>query len=53
METYEKLIDWAQEQGVQLHGVAPQPIPGRGVGIIATKPLKVSISPSHLTHTFD
>ncbi|KAK3298349.1 uncharacterized protein B0H64DRAFT_384813 [Chaetomium fimeti] len=40
MEAFEELIRWAEDRGVELHGVTPHTLPGRGVGIVATKPLK-------------
>jgi hypothetical protein len=40
MEAYDELLRWAQDRGVELNGVAPKAIPGRGIGLVATKPLK-------------
>ncbi|KXX80905.1 Ribosomal lysine N-methyltransferase set11 [Madurella mycetomatis] len=40
MEVYDELLRWAGEKGIELHGVEPRAIPGRGVGVVATKPLK-------------
>ncbi|KAJ4416203.1 hypothetical protein N0V85_002389, partial [Neurospora sp. IMI 360204] len=40
MEAYEELLIWAKEKGIVLNGVEPRRIPGRGMGIVATKPLK-------------
>jgi hypothetical protein len=34
---------WAEEQGVKIDGVAPAHIPGKGIGMVATKKLKVQI----------
>ncbi|KAK4151913.1 ribosomal lysine N-methyltransferase set11 [Chaetomidium leptoderma] len=42
MEVYDELLRWAQDRGVELHGVAPRSIPGRGIGMVATKPLKAN-----------
>ena len=36
------LVSWAVAQGVELAGIQPRAIPGRGVGIVATRKLKVS-----------
>ncbi|KAH6855101.1 hypothetical protein B0I37DRAFT_47139 [Chaetomium sp. MPI-CAGE-AT-0009] len=40
MEVFEELIHWAEDRGVELNGVAPHTLPGRGVGIVATEQLK-------------
>ncbi|KAH8882680.1 SET domain-containing protein [Thozetella sp. PMI_491] len=40
MEAHEDLLRWATGEGVQLHGIEPQRIPGRGIGLIATRGLK-------------
>lgn len=42
MEAYEELLIWAKDKGIVLNGVEPRRIPGRGMGIVATKPLKVT-----------
>lgn len=42
MEAYEEFLRWAGDRGVELDGVEPRAIPGRGMGIAATRPLKVS-----------
>ena len=42
MEAYEELLVWAKDKGIILNGVEPRRIPGRGMGIVATKPLKVT-----------
>jgi hypothetical protein len=41
MEAYDELLRWAQDRGVVLHGIEPRLIPEKGVGMVATKPLKV------------
>ena len=41
MEAIEKLLDWATARGVVLDGIGPKPLPGRGIGIVATRELKV------------
>lgn len=42
MEDHEEFLVWARERGVQLHGVEPRVIPGRGIGVVAIKPLMVN-----------
>ncbi|GAB1312263.1 Ribosomal N-lysine methyltransferase-like protein [Madurella fahalii] len=42
MEAYDELLRWAGEKGIELHGVEPRAIPGKGVGVVATKPLKAN-----------
>lgn len=38
---HERFISWAQDQlGVTIDGVTPAKLPGRGLGVLATKPLK-------------
>jgi hypothetical protein len=32
-------IDWVESQGVKIYGVAPANIPGKGIGMVATKRL--------------
>ncbi|KAL2149876.1 hypothetical protein VTH82DRAFT_7552 [Thermothelomyces myriococcoides] len=40
MNVYDELVAWAQDKGVELHGVIPRELPGRGVGIVVTKHVK-------------
>ncbi|KAK3500743.1 hypothetical protein B0T13DRAFT_527126 [Neurospora crassa] len=40
MEAYEELLTWAKDKDINLNGVEPRRIPGRGMGIVATKPLE-------------
>ncbi|KAK4042175.1 hypothetical protein C8A01DRAFT_44824 [Parachaetomium inaequale] len=42
MDVYDEVVRWAQDQGVELDGVAPRSLPGRGVGIVATRPLEAN-----------
>ncbi|KAK4102155.1 SET domain-containing protein [Parathielavia hyrcaniae] len=42
MEIYDELLRWAEDRGIELHGVAPRPILGRGMGMVATKPIKAN-----------
>ncbi|KAK8104002.1 Ribosomal lysine N-methyltransferase s.t1.c11 [Apiospora kogelbergensis] len=37
MEPHEQLLQWAEAKGVKLDGIAPQRLPGRGMGIVATR----------------
>lgn len=41
MSDAQKFTTWAEEQGVELNGVAVQEYEGRGFGLIATKDIKV------------
>jgi hypothetical protein len=41
-EEYDRFIEWAQNQGISIHGVAPAKFSGRGLGIVAAQDLKVS-----------
>ena len=41
MATYRNLIHWAEEAGVELGGVEPVTLPGRGTGMVATRDLEV------------
>ncbi|KAI1801578.1 SET domain-containing protein [Daldinia bambusicola] len=40
MESYEELISWAVERGVKLNAIEPKRIPGRGIGLVATRVIK-------------
>jgi len=35
------LIQWAKECGVTINGIKPARLPHKGIGILATRPLKV------------
>lgn len=39
MDIYDDLLTWAQAQGIELHGIEPRAMEGRGIGIVATKQL--------------
>jgi len=41
MEAIEELLRWAAAQGVEMNGIGPKYMPGRGIGIVATRKLKV------------
>ncbi|KAI1460070.1 SET domain-containing protein [Annulohypoxylon moriforme] len=40
MESHEDLLEWATGQGVKMTGIAPKRIPGRGIGLLATRAIK-------------
>ncbi|KID89344.1 SET domain protein [Metarhizium guizhouense ARSEF 977] len=40
MEEIERLLNWAETKGVTINGIGPKPLPGRGIGIVATRALK-------------
>ncbi|ODA78625.1 hypothetical protein RJ55_06007 [Drechmeria coniospora] len=40
MEAVERLLEWATAEGVILDGIKPQHLPGRGIGIVATRRLR-------------
>ncbi|KAI1772748.1 SET domain-containing protein [Hypoxylon cercidicola] len=40
MDAHEELLTWAIEKGVKFDGIGPKRIPGRGIGLIATRALK-------------
>lgn len=46
----DNLLAWARKKGIDLNGCAPKQLHGRGVGIVATRPVKVSQpNTSHLS----
>lgn len=49
MENTRRLLRWAKDtQGVQLNGIEPKSLPGRGIGIVASRKIKVHPSCSPL-----
>ena len=44
MEDYDEFLRWAQDQGVELNGIAPRAIPDRGIGLMVTRAVKVGLS---------
>ncbi|KAK1730101.1 SET domain-containing protein [Colletotrichum acutatum] len=40
MDAIENLLSWAQTQGITVSNVGPRTLPGRGIGIVVTSPLK-------------
>jgi hypothetical protein len=43
-EDHEVFTEWAMARGVEAFGVAPARFPGRGLGMIATRKIKVGTS---------
>jgi len=43
MDKYLELLEWAKDQGIELQGIEPQALPGRGIGIVATKVIQVCL----------
>ena len=41
-EEHTQFMDWAQSNGVDINGIAPARFKGRGMGIVASKDIKVS-----------
>jgi hypothetical protein len=44
MDAHNEVVKWAIEKGVELYGVEPRKIPGRGIGMIATERLEVHLT---------
>jgi hypothetical protein len=44
MEAVDKLLEWAETEGVKLNGIKPSLIPGRGIGIVAQRDIKVRLT---------
>ncbi|KAI0468984.1 SET domain-containing protein [Xylaria cf. heliscus] len=40
MDPLQELLDWATSHGVKLNGIAPERIPGRGIGVLATRDIQ-------------
>ncbi|KAJ0351153.1 hypothetical protein COL154_004459 [Colletotrichum chrysophilum] len=40
MDAIENLLAWAKTQGIAINNVGPRALPGRGIGIVATSPIK-------------
>jgi hypothetical protein len=44
MENTRRLLRWAKDtQDVQLNGIEPRPLPGRGIGVVANRKIKVQL----------
>lgn len=48
---HEAFTEWALDQGVIVNGVTPARFPGRGLGMIATRQIKVGDSTITQCHT--
>jgi hypothetical protein len=42
-EEHTKFVAWAEDNGVDINGIAPAKFVDRGMGIVAAKDIKVSI----------
>lgn len=42
MDSIEQLLIWATSQSIRLDGITPKALPGRGIGMIATRDLKAN-----------
>ncbi|KAI3321541.1 SET domain-containing protein [Xylariaceae sp. AK1471] len=40
MDSVQELLDWATSHGVKLNGILPKRIPGRGIGVLATRDIQ-------------
>lgn len=41
MDAIERLLQWAAAQGVIVNGIKPKLLPGRGIGLVATRAIEV------------
>lgn len=46
MDPIHRLLDWASSHSIELNGITPKVIPGRGIGLVATRTIKVKRSPA-------
>ncbi|MCJ1308668.1 hypothetical protein MMC25_002321 [Agyrium rufum] len=57
MQVLEEVVRWAESKGVELTGIRPQRISGRGIGVVATRELKtgeiILAVPSRILRTLD
>ncbi|KAF2679448.1 SET domain-containing protein [Lentithecium fluviatile CBS 122367] len=49
-EEHTRFVDWAQNNGVEINGIAPAKFVGRGMGIVAAKELKKGDRLVHVSH---
>lgn len=42
MDAINELLIWADSKGIVLNGIHPKALSGRGIGLLATRDLKVS-----------
>lgn len=56
-ESIETLLKWASDNSITLNGIQPEVLPGRGIGILATRDVKAGEDilqvPTPLLRTFD
>jgi hypothetical protein len=45
MDPVEHVKRWASDTGIILNAIQPKAIPGRGLGIVATRSIKVNTPP--------
>jgi hypothetical protein len=50
-EEHTKFVSWAEDNGVDINGIAPARFVGRGMGIVAAKDIKVSTQPIEFVQT--
>ena len=43
-EQHTRFVDWAKSNGVEIDGIAPARFVGRGMGIVAAKDIRVSLT---------
>lgn len=46
MSIDEAFLPWVEGKGVKLKGIEPRILPGRGIGVVATRDIRVSNSNS-------
>ena len=44
MSVPEDFAAWAASKGVELSGIEPRQMPGRGIGLVTTRDIKVSFT---------
>lgn len=44
LDPHNQFVRWVKKQGVRINKVAPSPIPGRGMGIVAQHRIEVGTS---------
>ncbi|KAK0723961.1 hypothetical protein B0T21DRAFT_293899 [Apiosordaria backusii] len=42
MQAYDELIHWATDQGIEVHGIEAKMMPGRGLGMVASKDIEAN-----------
>lgn len=51
-EEHTRFVEWAENTGVKIDGIAPAKFVGRGVGIVAARKIKVSLDTSCSANNF-